>query len=100
MVVRRTKTFSSASGPGYTFRPGQSVGSGSRVRQVTLLNLGVEFDQGQRPLPWPNRTWSSAPRDTAELLREPRLAKATSMDSATATVDPVAHGGRAAHQEP
>lgn len=51
MFIRRTKTFSKANGRGLTYRLCQSLRCGSRVRQVTLLNLGVRFDVPQQR--WP-----------------------------------------------
>ena len=86
MFVRRTKTFSSPSGPGYTLRLCQSVRSRSRARQVTLLSLGVRFDilqrqwrefaslveafdQGQQPLAISDSGLIEAARNAADRLR-------------------------------
>lgn len=51
MFVRRTRTSSNPERPGYTHRLCASVRSGSQVRQITLLNLGVHFPVPQRQ--WP-----------------------------------------------
>ena len=70
MFVRRTQTGSSPRGPRFSHRLCKSVRSGSKVRQINLLNLGADF-------PIPKHRWHEFAAlvqsidDGAPLLFEP-----------------------------
>ncbi len=104
MFLRRTKVGSSPAGPVYTVRLCQLVRSGSKVRQVTLLNLGVHFDipqqrwkelaaiisaldQGRKPRFDPDPELPGRAEEIARRLRRRRLTAADSPGAEVATID-------------
>ena len=103
MFIRRAKVRSTPAGPVHTARLCQSVRSGSKVRQVTLLNLGVHFavpqerwhdlaalvstlDQGGEPLFDPGPELLRTARHIAGQLRQRRLDAAGRPGAEIATV--------------
>ena len=111
MFVRQTKTFSKKNGPGLTHRLCASVRTGSRIRQVTLLNLGVHFpvprdrwpefaalvqtlDEGREPLFPSHPQLLPTAAGVARQLRDRRLQAAASPaagETATVLLDSLRH---------
>ena len=104
MSLRSTKVRSSPAGPVHTVRLCQSVRSGSKVRQITLLNLGTDFhipqqrwkelaaiisalDQGRQPLFDPDPELLGSAEHIARRLRNRRLAAAGRPGAEVATVE-------------
>ena len=111
MFVRQTKTFSKKNGPGLTHRLCASARTGSHIRQVTLLNLGVHFpvprdrwpefaalvqtlDEGRTPLFPPHPQLLPTAAGVARQLRDRRLQAAASLaagETAIVLLDSLRH---------